>query len=134
MAMMDILYRFSDRPLADKNIRRDSTGKMEAYIRDLVFEMQSADISVKYEHQIVTDDGPNMVFINGRSVPEILRDLNIVLPEQDDESCGCGPTKPIKFERPMLDWKNDFIEDIPDVLMKNAISKTYSDMEKNRIL
>ena len=36
--------------------------------------------------------------------------------------------------RPTLDWNKDIIDDIPDVLMKNAISKVYADITKDRIL
>ena len=48
--------------------------------------------------------------------------------------CGCGGQRPITIGRPMLEWDPRVIEDIPDVLMKNAISKVYCDLQKNRIM
>ena len=134
MAMLDIEYRFSDRPLDDKDIRRKSTKDMEFYIRGLVFEMQSADISVKFSTGVPLDGERNMVYINGRSVPEILDGLDIKIPEPDEDTCGCSAPKIVSIGGPNLEWRTDCIEDIPDILMKNAISKVYADMEKNRIM
>ena len=134
MAMLDIEYRFSDRPLDDKDIRRKSTKDMEFYIRGLVFEMQSADISVKFRTAVPEPGERNMVYINGRSVPEILEGLDIKIPEPDEDTCGCSAPKIVPIGGPNLEWRTDCIEDIPDILMKNAISKVYADMEKNRIM
>ena len=134
MAMLDIEYRFSDRPLEDKDIRRKTTKDMEFYIRGLVFEMQSADISVKFTTGVPLEGERNMVYINGKPVPEILDGLDIKIPEPDEESCGCSSPKIVTIGGPNLQWKEDIIEDIPDILMKNAISKTYADMERNRIM
>ena len=134
MAMLDIEYRFSDRPLGSNDIRRKTTKDMEFYIRGLVFEMQSADISVKFSTGVPLEGERNMVYINGRSVPEILEGLDIKIPEPDEESCGCSAPKIVSIGGPNLEWNEDYIEDIPDILMKNAISKTYADMEKNRIM
>ena len=134
MAMIDIEYRYSNRSLGTDQIRRTTVYQMECYIRDLVTEMQSAEISVKFETGFAVEGEKNMVYINGKSVPDILNNLKIVVPEDDEDNCGCEPKKLIKFERPTQDWKEKYIEDIPDVLMKNAISKVYADMEANRIL
>ncbi|MFA6709968.1 MAG: hypothetical protein WCR24_00730 [Candidatus Methanomethylophilaceae archaeon] len=134
MAMIDIEYRYSNRPLGTDQIRRTTVYEMECYIRDIVTEMQSADISVRFDTGFAVTGERNMVYINGRSVPDILDGLKIVIPEEDENNCGCEPRKPIKFERPIQDWKKEYIEDIPDMLMKNAISKIYSEMEANRIL
>lgn len=135
MAMLDIEYRFSNGPLPE-GIRRKSTKAMESYIRDLVFEMQSADISVKFETGFAIEGERNMVFINGRTVPEILDGLNIVIPDADESSCGCDSRQPVIAvdNKPTFRWNEECIEDIPDVLMKNAIAKVYADMESNRIL
>ena len=134
MAMLDIEYRFSDKPLDNPDIRRKSTKDMEFYIRGLVFEMQSADISVKFSTGATIDGERNMVFINGKKVPDILEGLDIKIPEPDEETCGCSAPKIVSIGGPNLEWNTDFIEDIPDILMKNAISKMYADMEKNRIM
>ena len=134
MAMLDIEYRFSDRPLEDKDIRRKTTKDMEFYIRGLVFEMQSADISVKFTTGVPLEGERNMVYINGRSVPEILEGLDIKIPEPDEETCGCSSPKIVTIGGPNLKWNTEYIEDIPDILMKNAISKVYADMERNRIM
>ena len=134
MAMLDIEYRFAEKPLDNPDIRRKTTKDMEFYIRGLVFEMQSADISVKFRTSVPAEGERNMVYINGRSVPEILDGLDIKIPEPDEESCGCSAPKIVTIGGPNLEWNSDYIEDIPDILMKNAISKTYADMERNRIM
>ena len=134
MAMLDIEYRFSDKPLDNKDIRRKTTKDMEFYIRGLVFEMQSADISVKFSTSVPLEGEKNMVYINGKPVPEILVGLDIKIPEPDEESCGCSAPKIVSIGGPNLEWNADYIEDIPDILMKNAISKMYADMERNRIM
>ena len=134
MAMLDIEYRFSDRPLDAVKIRRKTTKDMEFYIRGLVFEMQSADISVKFTTGVPAEGERNMVYINGKSVPQILDGLDIKIPEPDEETCGCSSPKIVTIGGPNLEWNTEFIEDIPDILMKNAISKMYADMEKNRIM
>ena len=134
MAMLDIEYRFSDKPLDNKDIRRKTTKDMEFYIRGLVFEMQSADISVKFSTSLPLEGERNMVYINGKAVLEILEGLDIKIPEPDEDTCGCSTPKIVSIGGPNLSWNEDFIEDIPDILMKNAISKTYADMERNRIM
>ena len=134
MAMLDIEYRFSDRPLDAVKIRRKTTKDMEFYIRGLVFEMQSADISVKFRTGVPAEDERNMVYINGRPVPDILEGLDIKIPEPDEESGGCSSPKVVTIGGPNLKWNTEYIEDIPDILMKNAISKVYADMERNRIM
>ena len=134
MAMLDIEYRFSDRPLDAEKIRRKTTKDMEFYIRGLVFEMQSADISVKFTTGVPAEGERNMVYINGKSVPSILEGLDIKIPEPDEETCGCSALKIVTIGGPNLERNTEFIEDIPAILMKNAISKTYADMEKNRIM
>lgn len=134
MAMLDIEYRFSDRPIDAEGIRRKTTKDMEFYIRGLVFEMQSADISVKFRTAVPAEGERNMVYINGRPVPDILEGLDIKIPEPDEETCGCSSPKIVTIGGPNLQWNTDYIEDIPDILMKNAISKMYADMERNRIM
>ena len=134
MAMLDIEYRFSDAPIEGTKIRHKTTKDMEFYIRGLIFEMQSADISVKFTTGVPAEGERNMVFINGRPVPDILNGLDIRIPEPDDETCGCNSPKIVTIGGPNLEWNEDIIEDIPDILMKNAISKVYADMERNRIM
>ena len=68
MAMIDIEYRHSEAELQDPTIRRRSTSAMAAYIKDLIFEMQMADISCKFTETVT--DGPNTGLINGRTIPE----------------------------------------------------------------
>ena len=134
MAMLDIEYRFSGETVDAEGIRRKTTKDMEFYIRGLVFEMQSADISVKFSTGVPAEGQRNMVYINGRSVPDILEGLDIKIPEPDEETCGCSSPKIVTIGGPNLEWNVNHIEDIPDILMKNAISKMYADMEKNRIM
>ncbi|MDR3075116.1 MAG: hypothetical protein LBU30_03630 [Candidatus Methanoplasma sp.] len=104
---------------------------MSNYLRELVCEMQMADISSKFTE--TESDGQNMVFVNGKSIPDILKGLEIRMLETED-SCDHGKVKILGMGRPTLDWNKDIIEDIPDVLMKNAISKVYADITKDRIL
>jgi hypothetical protein len=131
MAMIDILYKHSSEPPEDENIRRQSIEEMSEYLRGLVYEMQMSDISSKFTS--VEWDGKNTVFINGKSVIDILKGLEIKMLETED-SCDHGKAGMVSFGRPTLEWNNDMIEDIPDVLVKNAISKTYGDILKDRIL
>lgn len=132
MAMIDIEYRHTGRDTPD-GIRRRTWEEMEKYLRGLVYEMQEADISSKY---IGTEsEKEDMVYINGKTVPAILEGLEIKAPMPDEDECGCGGSKPIVIQsRPTLDWNEGYIEDIPDILMKNAISKVYCDINRNRIM
>ncbi|MDR3282505.1 MAG: hypothetical protein LBS92_02710 [Candidatus Methanoplasma sp.] len=131
MAMIDIEYRHSAEPEDDENIRRCTIEEMSDYLSKLVREMQLADISSKFtssEHA-----GVNMVYINGKSIHEILEGLDIKMLEVE-ESCDHGKVGVIRFDRPTLDWKRDVIEDVPDVLVKNAVSKTYADIINGRMV
>ena len=131
MAMLDIEYRHSTEPKNTPDIRRASIDDMKDYLNDLVCEMQMADISSKLIDK--ESDGPNMVYVNGRSVPDILNGLDIKMPDAE-ETCDHGSITIIKFDRPTLDWHKDVIEDIPDILMKNAIAKVFADINDSRIL
>lgn len=128
--MIDIEYRHSEAELEDPTIRRRSTGAMVSYIRDLIFEMQMADISCKFTETIC--DGPNTVFINKMTIPEIIEGLEIKLLDVE-ESCDLGKGGIVQFGRPILDWKREYIEDIPDTIMKNAIAKVFADANRNQI-
>ncbi|MDR0508296.1 MAG: hypothetical protein LBG63_00485, partial [Candidatus Methanoplasma sp.] len=131
MAMIDIEYRHSSEPPEDENIRRQSVSEMSEYLKGLVYEMQMADISAKFIS--IEGEGPNALIINGKRVQDILEGLEIKMLDSED-SCDHGKVSMVSFGRPVLDWNKDVIEDIPDVLVKNAISKTYADVVKNRIL
>lgn len=131
MAMIDIEYRYSSEPSDDREIRRGSIEEMSDYLKNLVAEMQMADISSKFRG--IEHEGPNMIFINGKSIVEILDGLEI-RPLEVEESCNLGQTNIVNIGRPTTDWKKDVIEDIPDVLVKNAISKAYADIIKDRII
>lgn len=128
MAMIDIEYRHSAEP-GLKEIRRTSIKQMSQYLTDLVCEMQMDDISSKFVE--TETDGRNMVYVNGKSVLDILDGLEIKLLNPDD-ACGSNPI--VSFGRPPLEWNEECIEDIPDTLMKNAISKVFSEIYNNRIL
>jgi hypothetical protein len=131
MAMIDIEYRHSAEPSEDADIRRTSIEDMNKYLRGLVYEMQMADISSKF---ISTEgEGPNSLIINGKKVEDILAGLDIK-PLDTEDACDHGKVSMVTFGRPTLDWNKEFVEDIPDVLVKNAISKAYADVVKNRIL
>lgn len=129
--MINIEYRHSAEPRETSIIRRKTVEEMKNYLMGLVAEMLLADISAQYVDTAY--EGENTVVINGKDVHDILNGLQIRMLENED-ACDSGRPSLIKFERPVLDWKKEFIEDIPDVLMKNAISKAYADATKDRIM
>jgi hypothetical protein len=125
--MRKIIIEYACKAFEKKNGRRSSS-EMKHYLMCLVDEMRSADIAAEYIESVVTD-GISTVTINGIDVMKILDGLEIKMLDEE-EDCGCSPNM-IKIERPFTDWNRNEIEDIPDVLMKNAISKAYADMNKN---
>ena len=122
MAKIDIEYRHTTAPLGDPSIRRRTTAAMASYINDLVCEMQMEDISCKFVETII-EEGPTTVIINGRTIPEIIEGLQIKYLETEEGM--------VSFGRPVLDWKREYVEDVPDTIMKNAIAKVYADSNKN---
>jgi hypothetical protein len=120
--IIEYRYRASD----GKRGRRDTSG-MRYYLEGLVDEMRSAEIKAEYIDSVALDGEPNSVTVNGKDVRDILSGLEIKMLEMDD----CERPGLVTFGRPVTDWNNDVIEDIPDVLMKNAVSKAYADMNKN---
>jgi len=129
MGKVIIVYRH--RPLERTNGRRNSSG-MRRYLEGLVDEMRAAGIDAGYEGPVVSDDGVNTVSVNGTDVMRILDGLEIRMLDDDD----CEPDMPrlVRIGRSDTDWNRDEIEDIPDVLMKNAISKAYADANKDGTL
>lgn len=130
MAMIDIEYMHPVDDPTDPTIRRRTNAVMNQYIRDLIFEMQMADISCSYKETVT--DGKRDVLINGKRIPEIIEGLQIKMLEEE-ESCDLGSTKIVKFGRPTLDWKQEWVEDVPDTIMKNAIAKVFADENKNKV-
>ena len=128
MALVNIVYVHSKEP-EGTDLRRSSIASMVEYMERLVFEMKFAGVSTdfKSEHR---DGAKNDVIVNGRTVAEILDGLQSVKPELDSEG---RPASIVTFERAPDDWQEDIIEDIPDLLMKNALSKAYADADKLRI-
>lgn len=129
MAMINIEYRYSSEPPESKGLRRESNKEMTEYLAGLVADMVFSDIPAR----LTESEGENAVFINGENVHDILNGLDIKMLDSDD-ACNLGRPSLVKFDRPILDWKKEYIEDIPDVLMKNAISKIYADCYKDRIM
>jgi len=127
MAQLNIVYSHSTEP-SGSDVRRKSVAEMEKYIEHLVMEMKFAGISVNFES--VAGEGKNFVSVNGKKVEEILDGLDIKKPEVDSDTSN---SKIIKFERSPEDWNEENVEDISDILMKNALSKSYADAEKLRI-
>ncbi|MCQ2078848.1 MAG: hypothetical protein MJZ38_02160 [archaeon] len=131
MALVDIVYVHSKDPVAPEGIqyRKNSVTAMEEYVERLVLEMKMAGVSTSFRSE--TKDGArNDIIINGRTVAEILDGLQIVRPELDSEG---RPASIVTFERAPDDWHEEIIEDIPDLLLKNALSKAYADADKLRI-
>ena len=126
MAMMNIEYRHRGKVKKTEETRRGTEGMIK-YLSDLVAEMRSAKISAEFIESLAADGEANTVLINGKDVEEILEGLKIIIPE-DDDICDDRAPKMVTFGRPTLQWNERFVEDIPDILMKNAISKVYSDL------
>ena len=38
-----------------------------------------------------------------------------------------------EYLRMIANWKKEWVEDVPDTIMKNAIAKVFADENKNRI-
>ena len=129
MSGITIEYRYRS-----SNVRtgRRNTSEMRYYLEGLVDEMKGAGIKAEYVDYVVVDDESNSVKINGLEVSTILDGLEIKMLEEDDCDPGMRPQL-IRIERPATDWMKDIVEDIPDVLMKNAISKAYADANKNDV-
>lgn len=131
MALIDIVYVHSGEPQAPEGteIRRKSIKSMEEYMEHLVFEMKFAGVgtSFKSEHK---DGARNDVIVNGKTVNEILDGLEIRKPELDEEDI---PKQIITIGRSPDDWNPEIIEDIPDLLMKNALSKAFAEADALRI-
>jgi len=126
MAMMKIEYRHREKVKKTEDTRRGTEGMIK-YLSDLVAEMRSAKISAEFIESLAADGEANTVLINGKDVKDILDGLKIIIPEEDD-MCDDRTPKMVTFGRPTLQWNERFVEDIPDILMKNAISKVYSDL------
>ncbi|MEE3400847.1 MAG: hypothetical protein VZQ28_02660, partial [Methanomethylophilus sp.] len=80
----------------------------------------------------VEQEGPNDIVINGRRVEDILDGLEIRRPEVNDENSVRSQVI-VVTERSPDEWNTGIIEDISDILMKNALSKAYADADKLRI-
>ncbi len=130
MALIDIEYKHTEKELDDVTIRRPTTGKMSSYIQDLIYEMKSADIDCTYKETVIAE-GENTVLINGRTIPEIIDGLEIRHLDVE-ESCDHDKPSRVLFGRPTLDWKKEYVEDVPDTIMKNAIAKVYADERKKQ--
>ena len=131
MALVNIVYVHSGDPVAPEGaeIRHSTVDSMVEYLERLVVEMKFAGVGTdfKSEHK---DGVKNDIIINDRTVAEILDGLQIMKPELDSEG---RPASIVTFERAPDDWNQDIIEDIPDLLLKNALSKAFADADKLRI-
>lgn len=123
---IDIEYRYSGRPLASKGLRRGSVDEMEIYLQNLVKEMKSANIDASYVSSFAVEGEKNMVFINDRPIVEILDGLEIRPLPPTEGDCFVGPNF-LKVRRREEDWDGENVEDLSDTLVKNAISKVFSE-------
>ncbi len=135
--MLDIEYRRKsvlDHPFEAS--RRDVYDFSE-YLNTLVDQVRFSGINIKLREIDIPEgsEDRNDVVINGRSVAEILEGLDLVLP--GSKSCGncsgaCGTSDGCGGgERDDLEWNEDIIEDIPDIIFKNAVSKALADSREN---
>ena len=130
--MRKIIIRYGYRPFERTDGRRNSS-EMRRYLEGLVDEMRSAGIDAEYEDSVTVGDGVNTVSVNGTDVMRILDGLEIRVLDRDDHDPDMRP-RMVRIERPDTDWNRDEIEDIPDVMMKNAISKAYADTDNDGTL
>lgn len=134
--MLDLEYRKKsslDHPYEES--RRDVYDFSE-YLNDLVKEVKFSGINIKLRETDLPDgsEEKNALIINGRTVNEILNGLDLVLP--GSKSCGncsgaCGTGSCGTEEREELDWNEAIVEDIPDIILKNAISKALADSRES---
>ncbi len=133
--MLDIEYRRKialDRPFEES--RRD-VQDFSDYLNSLVGEVKYAGVSVRLRETELPEGSAesNDVMINGRTVAEILDGLDLVIPASKDcgtcagacDTGGCGTAE--EEDRDPMDWNRSIIEDIPDIILKNAISKALAD-------
>jgi len=100
--------------------------EMEIYLQNLVKEMRSANIDASYVSGFAVEGERNMVFINGRPITEILDGLEIKpLPPGSDADCFSA-YRPMTIKRAEEEWDEKYVEDLSDTLVKNAISKVFS--------
>ena len=124
---MKIIIEYRYKASDERKGRRNTSG-MRYYLEGLIDEMRSAGINAEYKDSVALDGRMNSVTVNGIDVMRILDGLDIRPLERDD---GCDtPNIITAFERPDTDWMKDTIEDIPDVMMKNAVSKVWADMNE----
>ena len=129
--MIDIEYIHTENEIDDPTIRRTTTGKMKSYIQGLIHEMKSGDIPCSFKETIIAE-GENTVLINNRTIKEIIEGLEIRHLDVE-ESCDHGKPSKVLFGRPTLDWKEKYVEDVPDTIMKNAIAKVYADERQKEL-
>ena len=120
MVAIEISYGRSG-SIIEKESRRETTEEMEEYLISLVNEMKMAGISSSISF---VDSETGFLKVNGKNVTDILDGLEIKVPELEP---GTSPAPITSFERSSNDWDVSIMEDIPDLLMKNAISKAYSE-------
>ena len=134
--MLDIEYRKKDSLDHPYEESRRDVDDFSEYLNDLVKEIKFSGINIK----LLETDLPagseenNVLIINGRRVDEILAGLELVLP--GSKSCGncsgaCDTGSCGTDDREELDWNEAIIEDIPDIILKNAISKALADSRGN---
>lgn len=109
--------------------RRDVPG-FSKELKVLVGQVRSVGIDMLFKESRFDGDEPNALIIGGRSIDDVLEGLNIVR-EGGCSTCSANCSEPTcetaKEERDEMDWNRRVLEDIPEVLLKNAISKVIAD-------
>ncbi len=128
MAMLDVVYTHAKDPEFPDS-RRKTVAEMEEYVKGLVYELKFNGISTDFKSEA---GDHNDITINGKSLKDIIRDLgdDIRIPEVDEGSAS--PLVGIGARGPK-DWNMDCVEDISDLLMKNAFSISYAEARKNKL-
>ena len=107
--------------------RRNEQEMMEDLTR-LVKDVSDEGIPLELKETILNDSAEEMneVILDGRSIRDILKDITIVSSCSLEES-SCGTDSCQTCATPNLDWIEEVIEDIPEHLLKMAISKMIMD-------
>ena len=123
-------YRHKGRLDQPFSLSRRDVPSFSKELKVLVGQVRSVGIDMLFKESRFDGDEPNALIIGGRSIDDVLEGLNIVR-EGGCSTCSANCSEPTcetaKEERDEMDWNRRVLEDIPEVLLKNAISKVIAD-------
>lgn len=109
--------------------RKDVSG-LTKELKILVGQVKSVGIDMEFKVTAIGEDEPNDILINGKPIAKILQGLNIVHEGGCSDCSACNESSCAtanESKRDELDWNRSVVEDIPEALLKNAISKVIAD-------